>query len=55
LDNIINILEPAMWFKGEDYNKKQILDKHPSIKDVVIIPLVNGKSTTNIINKIALK
>ena len=55
LDNIINILEPATWFKGEDYNKKQIMDKHPSIKDIVIIPLVNGKSTTNIINKIAPK
>jgi rfaE bifunctional protein nucleotidyltransferase chain/domain len=55
LDNIINILEPATWFKGGDYNKKQILDKHPSIKDIVIIPLVNGKSTTNIINKIAPK
>ena len=55
LDNIINILEPATWFKGGDYNKKQIMDKHPSIKDIVIIPLVNGKSTTNIINKIAPK
>ena len=55
LDNIINILEPATWFKGEDYNKKQILDKHPSIKNIEIVQLVNGKSTTNIINKIISK
>lgn len=55
LDNVINILEPSIWFKGGDYTKKEIIDKHPSIKDIIIIPLVNGKSTTNIINKIIKK
>ena len=52
LDNIINIVNPATWFKGSDYSKEDILKKHPSLKNIEIIKLIDGKSTTNIINKI---
>lgn len=53
LDNIINIVNPDTWFKGCDYSKEEILNKHPSIKKVELIDLIHGKSTTNIINQIA--
>jgi rfaE bifunctional protein nucleotidyltransferase chain/domain len=52
LDNIINIINPYTWFKGSDYTKEDILRKHPSLKNVELIDLIQGKSTTNIINKI---
>lgn len=52
LDNIINIINPDVWFKGEDYNIKDILKKHPSLKKIILHELVEGKSTTNIIKTI---
>ena len=52
LDNIINIINPNIWFKGSDYTKEEIFKKHPSLKNIEIINLVEGKSTTNIVNKI---
>jgi rfaE bifunctional protein nucleotidyltransferase chain/domain len=52
LDNIINIVNPDVWFKGCDYKKEDILKKHPSIKRVQLINFIEGKSSTNIINKI---
>lgn len=52
LDNIMNIIEPYVWFKGSDYTKEDILKKHPSLKKIHLIHNVEGKSTTNIINKI---
>jgi D-beta-D-heptose 7-phosphate kinase/D-beta-D-heptose 1-phosphate adenosyltransferase len=55
LDNIINITNPATWFKGSDYTKENIIKKHPSIRNIKLIELIEGKSTTNIINKIIKK
>ena len=52
LDNIMNIINPNTWFKGNDYNKINILRKHPNLKNIKLIDLVDGKSTTNIIKKI---
>lgn len=52
LDNIINIINPDTWFKGSDYTKEDIFKKHPGLKNIEIINLIEGKSTTNIINKI---
>jgi len=52
LDNIMNIINPDIWFKGEDYVKEDILKKHPSLKNIKLINFIEGKSTTNIINKI---
>lgn len=52
LDDIINIIEPAYWFKGSDYDETEIRKKHPSLKQIKIIPNVVGKSTTNIVTKI---
>ena len=52
LDNIMNIINPDIWFKGTDYKKDDILRKHPSLKKIKLIDLIPGKSTTNIINRI---
>lgn len=52
LDNIMNIVKPYIWFKGSDYNKQDILKKHPNIKNIQLFDLIKGKSTTNIIQKI---
>ena len=52
LDNIINIINPDIWFKGSDYKEEDIFKKHPSLKKIKLINLIEGKSTTNIINKI---
>jgi len=35
LDTIINIVNPTVWFKGGDYNKQAIQEKHPSINSVI--------------------
>ena len=55
LDNIINIINPTIWFKGCDYKKEDIFKKHPSLKNIELIDIIKGKSTTNIINKIIYK
>lgn len=52
LDNIMNIVKPMIWFKGADYNKEDILKKHPGLKNIILLDLLPGKSTTNIVNKI---
>lgn len=52
LDDIINIVEPEIWFKGSDYSETEIRKKHPSLKQIKIIPNIIGKSTTNIVTKI---
>jgi D-beta-D-heptose 7-phosphate kinase/D-beta-D-heptose 1-phosphate adenosyltransferase len=52
LDNIMNIIKPDIWFKGSDYTKEDILKKHPGLKNIMLIDFLQGKSTTNIINKI---
>jgi D-beta-D-heptose 7-phosphate kinase/D-beta-D-heptose 1-phosphate adenosyltransferase len=52
LGNIMKIVDPLYWVKGSDYTVEQILSKHPYLKNIKIIPCVEGKSTTNIIKKI---
>jgi len=52
LDNIMNILKPAVWFKGSDYCKSDIMKKHPGLNRIELIDNIEGKSTTNIIKKI---
>ena len=52
LDNIMNIVNPSIWFKGKDYNKEDIFKKHPNLKKICLIDLIKNKSTTNIINKV---
>jgi rfaE bifunctional protein nucleotidyltransferase chain/domain len=52
LDNIMNIIQPNLWFKGNDYKKEEIIKKHPILKNIKLINLINEKSTTFIINKI---
>lgn len=52
LDELMNIVNPDIWFKGEDYNIKDILKKHPSLKKIILHKLIEGKSTTTIIETI---
>jgi rfaE bifunctional protein nucleotidyltransferase chain/domain len=52
LDNIMNIINPDIWFKGTDYTKDDIIRKHPSLKKILLVDIIQGKSTTNIIKKI---
>jgi rfaE bifunctional protein nucleotidyltransferase chain/domain len=50
LDTIIHIINPEFWFKGSDYTKEQIIEKHPTLKNIKLFELEDGKSTTNIVN-----
>jgi rfaE bifunctional protein nucleotidyltransferase chain/domain len=52
LDNIMNIVSPYCWVKGSDYNKDNVLKKHPGLKNIKLINNIKNKSTTNIINMI---
>ena len=52
LDEIIQITDPDCWTKGCDYTKQEIYDKHPSLKNIILIDNIAGKSTTTIIKKI---
>jgi len=52
LDNIINVVNPDIWFKGGDYKKEDIMKKHPTLKNIKILNFIDGKSTTNIIQNI---
>jgi D-beta-D-heptose 7-phosphate kinase/D-beta-D-heptose 1-phosphate adenosyltransferase len=52
LDNIMNIINPDVWFKGSDYTKEGIMQKHPGLRNIKIIDLLEGKSTTELINRI---
>lgn len=55
LDTIMNMINPHTWFKGTDYTVEGIYAKHPSLRGVHLIPLEEGKSTTNIIAQIRAK
>jgi glycerol-3-phosphate cytidylyltransferase len=52
---IISLIVPDILVKGGDYKKEDVVGKdivENNGGEVVIIPFVDGKSTTNIINKI---
>ena len=54
LDQMMKIVDPAIWVKGDEYIESKIREKHPSLRKIVLIPTVTNKSTTNIIKKINL-
>jgi rfaE bifunctional protein nucleotidyltransferase chain/domain len=49
LDTIMQIVTPDVWAKGNDYNEEDIRKLHPSLQNIVLIPNLENKSTTNII------
>ena len=55
LDNIMNILKPNFWFKGNDYTIEKIKQKHPGLNNIILFDNIENKSTTNIIKKIQNK
>jgi rfaE bifunctional protein nucleotidyltransferase chain/domain len=52
LDNIIRLLDPEYWTKGDDYILENILKKHPTIRNVKLFGNIENKSTSLIIDKI---
>ena len=52
LGEIIKIINPEYWVKGSDYTVEQILTKHPYIRNIKILDLIDNKSTTAIIKKL---
>lgn len=52
LGNIMKLLDPEYWVKGNDYNVEDILKKHPYLRNIKLFDNIEGKSTTNIIKKI---
>lgn len=55
LGNIMKIVDPLYWVKGSDYTIEQIQKKHPYLKNIKIVPLIEKISTTNLIKKIQMK
>ena len=51
LDKIMNIVKPLYWVKGTDYDKNDIIKKHPTV-NVQLIENVPHISTTQIISNI---
>jgi D-beta-D-heptose 7-phosphate kinase/D-beta-D-heptose 1-phosphate adenosyltransferase len=52
LGNIMKLVDPEYWVKGDDYTENDIFKKHPYLRNIKIIKNIENKSTTNIINKI---
>lgn len=52
LGSIMKTLDPDVWVKGSDYTVKGIQEKHPYLRNIQLFPLVENKSTTNIIQRI---
>jgi rfaE bifunctional protein nucleotidyltransferase chain/domain len=55
LGNIMKIVDPDYWIKGNDYTKESIIQKHPYLRNICLIPNIENKSTTNIIKTILKK
>lgn len=52
LGSIMKLLDPDIWVKGSDYTREAIQEKHPYLRSIEILPLVENRSTTKIIEKI---
>lgn len=51
---LIKIVKPDVLVKGADYKNKEVVGEQFAGR-VVLFPLVKGRSTTNLINKISLQ
>ena len=49
--NIIKLIQPDILVKGGDYTTESVIGREFA-KETIILPFVNGKSSTNIINKL---
>ena len=52
--NLINIIKPHILVKGGDYKGKKVIGDD-IVKELIIVPLIEGRSTSNIIRKIGEK
>ena len=55
LGGIMRTVDPYIWAKGSDYSIGDILKKHPYLKNIKLIPNIENKSTTKIIEIIGKK
>jgi len=55
LGNIMKIVDPDCWVKGNDYTRDAIVQKHPYLRNICLVPNVENKSTTQIIKTIQKK
>jgi rfaE bifunctional protein nucleotidyltransferase chain/domain len=53
LGDIMKTLSPHYWVKGSDYTIDGIKAKHPYLRNIHLVPLLQDKSTTNIVTKIS--
>lgn len=53
LGSIMKALDPDVWVKGSDYTIEGIKAKHPYLRHIQLFPLLENKSTTNIIKRIS--
>ena len=51
---LIKLVKPDILVKGADYKNKEVVGSQFAGK-VVLFPLIKGRSTTNLINKISLQ
>lgn len=51
---LIKIVKPDVLVKGADYKNKEVVGEQFAGR-VVLFPLIKGRSTTNLINKISLQ
>lgn len=52
LNKIMEIVKPAVWVKGSEYNEFEIRNKHPILRRIELIPMIQDISTTKIITRI---
>ena len=52
LGDIMKTLSPHYWVKGSDYTVDSIKAKHPYLRGIYLVPLLEDKSTTTIVTKI---
>jgi rfaE bifunctional protein nucleotidyltransferase chain/domain len=55
LGNIMKIVDPDSWVKGNDYTRDAIVQKHPYLRNICLVPNIQNKSTTQIIKTIQKK
>ena len=52
LGDIMKLVDPDLWVKGSDYTKEGILQKHPYLRGIALLDMLQEKSTTKLIEKI---
>lgn len=49
LDRLIKIVSPRVWVKGSEYSRSLVFHKHPTLRDIHLVEMMPGVSTTSIL------